>query len=157
MALDMAGVALSIGIISAGLFAGLMLTLVVLLDRVWRVPSDREAVAALQVFLRTAKGDPVITAVMLLQFVAPIVAVVTLWSPDRTGSVLTLVGATAAAGPLVVTFGWNFPIYATVSAWRPEAPPADWAEVRHQFRRLNTARLALTLFAAICYLITLSR
>lgn len=59
------------------------------------------------------------------------------------------------AAALITRFG-NQPINAIVMTWSPQAPPANWAELRDQWWQLHVLRtlagigaLALTLFAVV--------
>lgn len=72
--------------------------------------------------------------------------------------VRTLLAASAIlliAAALITRFG-NQPINALVMTWTPQAPPANWAELRDQWWRLHVVRtlagigaLALTLLAVL--------
>lgn len=145
-------IGLAAGILASGLFAGVMLMLVAVLDRTWRALPAAQYAAAVRPFLEAARGNPAITVVTFVQFAAPVPAVVVLATTgDWSRFWPTVAGVVAAVLPLVVTLRFNFAIYDTVLGW-PAQPPPDWARVRDRFRRLNAVRFALAAAAAALYL-----
>ena len=68
---------LTLALLSTGLFAGLMLTLVVLMQRQWNMLEKEEYVRYFKGFLLIAKGNPIITLLTIASFVLPIACGVT--------------------------------------------------------------------------------
>ncbi|MGW0433364.1 anthrone oxygenase family protein [Micromonospora sp. NPDC003197] len=64
------------------------------------------------------------------------------WVFGLTGGAALLVAAT-----VVLTVAVLEPINHVVDTWSPDAPPADWAELRDRWWRLHTVRTALVLVA----------
>lgn len=136
--------------VALGLFAGLMMTLVIVMQRMWGRMPVRDYIVAMQSFLPAAKGHPVITVLTLLPFLAPIIALIQLADDPATVRFgIILVGTVLAVGPLVVTLRFNFPIYDTIMSWQPDTVPDDWQQVRQRFFWLNVARLTLALIAMV--------
>ncbi|MBZ0290545.1 MAG: DUF1772 domain-containing protein [Anaerolineae bacterium] len=149
--------ALIVSIIACGLFAGLMLTLVVLLERMWRALPVTGYIQAMQSFLPVAKGNPIITVITLLPIVAPIPALLALNAASaRTPFILASIGLLLACGPLLVTLRFNFPIYDTMMGWQTDPLPQDWQQMGNRFFRMNLIRLSLALAAMVCFLLALS-
>lgn len=149
--------ALMVSIVASGLFAGLMLTLVVILERMWRAMSVTGYIHTMQSFLPIAKGNPIITLITLLPIVAPIPALIELNTASaRTLFILALIGLVLACGPLLVTLRFNFPIYDAMMGWQADRPAQDWQAVRARFFRMNLIRLSLAFAAMVCFLMVLS-
>jgi uncharacterized membrane protein len=57
------------------------------------------------------------------------------------------------AGVIIATLVYNAPVNALAVEWNPEAPPANWEELRDQWHRGQTIRtpLAIAAFAAIAF------
>ena len=47
----------------------------------------------------------------------------------------------------------NVPINAAVLAWSPQAPPANWAEVRDRWNQAHAFRTALAVVALSCQIV----
>jgi uncharacterized membrane protein len=57
------------------------------------------------------------------------------------------------AGVIIATLVYNAPVNALAVEWNPEAPPANWEELRDQWHRGQTIRtpLAIAAFTAIAF------
>lgn len=142
-------------LVCSGLFAGLMLTLVIVLQRMWYAMAYKRYVMSMQTFLPAAKGHPIITALTLLPIVLPLLTlaeVKTGWSLTIT---FALAGAAASAAILFVTLRLNFPIYDAIMAWDSENVDPDWQAIRTRFYYLNVTRFALAFLATHCFLLAL--
>jgi hypothetical protein len=154
----LAEIMLILSIIAAGLFAGLMLTLVVILHRMWLTMPAETYIRSMQTFLPAAKGNPFITTITLLPIIAPIAALVDGRANAGTGAFgLTLIGLILAFCPLLITLRLNFPIYQTMMNWQTASPPANLPQTRTRFQALNLARLLLAVGAMLCFLLALTR
>lgn len=148
--------ALAISLVCSGLFAGLMLTLVIVLQRMWLAMTYERYILSMQLFLTSAKGHPIITALTLLPIVLPLFTLAEIntgWSLTIT---LALMGAVASLLVLIVTLRLNFPIYEAIMAWQPnQQPDDDWQAIRTRFYQLNLMRFVLSLMATNCFLLAL--
>lgn len=154
--MSLSDLALIASSIATGLFSGLMMTLLIVLERMWRQMDAPAYVANMQTFLPAAKGHPVVTVLTLLPFLAPILALLDFGSAAASPRfVLTLLGTLLALGPLLVTLRFNFPLYEAIMGWGADGPPDDWQRVRQRFFLLNAVRFLLALGAMICFLLVL--
>ena len=142
---------------ASGMFAGLMLTLVVIMDRMWRTLPASAYIDSMQAFLPAAKGNPIITLLTLIPILLPLIALIA-WAADADSApfVLTLVGALSSLAILLVTLRFNFPIYSAMMSWSAGAPPQGWQAMRHRFRMMNGFRFVLALIALVCFLVVLA-
>jgi uncharacterized membrane protein len=148
--------ALISSVVAIGLFAGLMMTLVIVLQRMWQTLPDAAYVEAMQSFLPVAKGNPVITLITLLPILLPIVALIDRRVEAASSQFfLILIGLILACGPLLVTLRFNFPVYDTMMGWQAIRPPRDLSRTRTRFFMLNLARLILASGAMLCFLLAL--
>jgi uncharacterized membrane protein len=155
--MTLADVMLIISIIATGLFAGLMLTLVVILQKMWLQMPPTDYMQSMQTFLPAAKGNPIITVITLLPILAPILALIDLRAnPSSRTFLLTLMGLVLAVGPFVVTLRFNFPVYNAMMNWQPEQPQAGWQALQMRFFVLNVVRLLLALAALLCFVLALA-
>lgn len=150
-----AELALIASIIATGLFSGLMMTLVLVNQRIWAAQNAAAYIADMQTFLPAAKGHPVIATLTLLPFLAPIVAIVAYAGDGGARLALVIAGTLLAAGPFFVTLRFNFPIYDAIMGWEPGSEPAGWQAVRRRFYVLNLTRLLLAFSAMLCFLLAL--
>jgi uncharacterized membrane protein len=155
MTVTLTNVALIVSSVSVGLFAGLMLTLVVILHQMWLKMTPSSYIESMQSFLPAAKGHPIITALTLLPIGTPILALIELGNPSDGRFVLSLIGLLLASAILFVTLRLNFPIYDTMMGWQPRQPAADYERVRRRFFHLNLTRMLLSSGALLCFLLAL--
>lgn len=139
-----------VSVISTGLFAGLMMALVFLLQRQWLVQTQSEYALYFKQFLLAAKGHPLITLLTFVSFIGPF-SLAVLSSTDRL--LLLTAGAVFFIGCFVVTVFLNLPIYRRVIAWKTPADQADWKNVRSKFFVLNVVRFSSALLSLILLLI----
>jgi uncharacterized membrane protein len=142
---------------ASGLFAGLMLTLVVIMDRMWRSLPASAYIESMQAFLPAAKGNPIITLLTLIPILLPVIALIGgAADSDSAPLVLPLVGALSSLAILLVTLRFNFPIYSAMMSWSADAPPQGWQAMRQRFQMMNGLRFALALTALVCFLVALA-
>lgn len=136
-----------LGVLSTGLFAGLMMTLVFLLQRQWGAQDKVSYVTGFRQFLLAAKGHPLITLLTFISFIAPSVLAVLAYQSGRVldGTLFVLAAAIFFLGCFVVTVFLNLPIYNTVISWERESDYGAWHEVRRRFFTLNVIRFASAL------------
>ena len=145
-----------LGVVSTGLFAGLMMTLVFLLQRQWNDQDKTSYATNFRQFLLVAKGHPLITVLTFTSFVAPSILAVLAFQ-----SGLWIVGvlyASAAAvfflGCFLVTILLNLPIYREVISWRDESDFTEWQTVRTRFFTLNVIRFTSALASFVLMVAT---
>lgn len=125
-------------IVSTGLFAGLMMTLVFLLQRQWLRQDKNEYAIYFKQFLLVAKGHPLVTLLSFVSFIAPFYL-----ATQASGKVAWLYiasGTVFLVGCFIVTVFLNLPIYRRVIAWRTASDYTNWKEVRAKFFTLNIIR-----------------
>ena len=77
-----------------------------------------------------------------------------LWcEPRGVAFVLTLVGLLCAAVAPTITLFVNVPINAAHLAWSPQAPPADWAEIRDRWQSAHAVRTAMAIAGLSCQIV----
>ncbi len=139
-------------VISTGLFAGLMMTLVFILQRQWMRQDKKDYAHYFKEFLLVAKGHPLITILSFVSFIAPIYLAIQ--SRDDAAQVALYAAASAVffIGCFVVTVFLNLPIYRRVIAWRNDLDYDNWKEVRTKFFMLNITRFS-SAFASLLLLL----
>ena len=154
-----ADIGLGLSVVATGLWSGLLLTLTTLLHPMYEPRDGRGFAEDMRRFLPIARRSPTNYILVVLLLVAPVVALVGLWS-QHTGApfVLTAVGlALTVVGPLVTSRYAAEPDYEIILAWDPGAVPREWTVARGRYFRLNWIRAALTwsafaVFVAAAYL-----
>ncbi len=151
---EMAVILLGASVTAVGLFAGLMLALVVLMEPTWNQRSMPDSIAELQTFLRVAKGHPVIAFLTFAGLLLPIPALILLWQMSNTTAfLLTLVGFLSfGLGVFGVTLRLNLPLYEVLMALEPDNPADRWELSRQRFYRLNRIRGLFSVLAHVCFL-----
>ena len=132
----------ALAILTTGLFSGLMMTLVIILQKQWLLMNRSEYYSNFQGFLKVAKGNALITVLTLFSFLVPLLfgilsVIAKKWA---LGVSLILAGMLFLIGCFVVTMKLNFPIYNKVASWRSENEATDWEDIRRRFYALNIIR-----------------
>jgi uncharacterized membrane protein len=144
-----------LSLLSLGLFAGVMLALVAILQRQWALQSREDYVPYFRSFLLVAKGNPIISVLTFAGFLGPFgMSVYALSNQALTQGVFyACAGLTFLIGCLGVTLRLNFPIYDQVTQWVTPEAALEWASVRNRFFRLNLIRLgaAIAAFLLVAY------
>ena len=81
--------------------------------------------------------------------IVPLVFLLRSWGPARF--IAVVIALVLWAGVITATLLYNAPVNALAVEWSPEAPPANWEELRDKWHRGQTIRtpLAIAAFAAI--------
>jgi hypothetical protein len=151
-----ADVTLSLCVVLAGLWSGLMLTLTTILHPMFGALDGSGFAQEMRRFLPVARRSPTNWIIVIGLVAAPVAALVALGS-GSAAFVLTALGlAVCVAGPLLVSRFLAEPNYDVILGWNPEALPADWPAVRRRYFVLNWVRAVATwsafaLFAAAAY------
>jgi uncharacterized membrane protein len=151
-------VALLVAVLFAGLFAGLMFTFSVVIERVMVTLSASEYTKVMQGLIRGADVPPIVPAVVIVAWLAPLVA---LWQMrhDRTDPAfrLTLIGwIIFTAGVFVFTVAFNLPINQQITQWSIQSPPSDWAQLRDRWDQYNLIRTPASILAFLCFTLALA-
>ena len=146
-----------LSIVSSGLFAGLMMTLVFIMQRQWKTMTREGYYQNFKGFLSVAKGDGLITVLTLFSFLIPIpVGIIEiLRGAFMEGLLVLIAGLVFLLGCFLVTMKLNFPIYNKVMAWKSADDAEDWDWVRRRFFLLNIIRFSSS--AATFLLLIFSR
>lgn len=142
--------ALLIATILVGLVAGVALAHVVQ----WPTRRERSTLPIVRSQRVVGRYSAILGPIEAAALVALIVAFVRL----PTGSAeMWLVGAAAlcVAGMLGMWAAWLRPLNATITAWLPEAPPADWARHHARWSTFHRLRVALAIIAFALLLVGL--
>ncbi|MGC4118653.1 MAG: DUF1772 domain-containing protein [Myxococcales bacterium] len=144
-----------VSVVTTGLFAGLMMTLVFIMHKQWLAQSRAEYWVQFQGFLRVAKGNGLVTVLTLYSFLVPLALSVHLLVQGAIlrGALMGIAGLVFMLGCFVVTMALNFPIYNKVISWRSEADAVGWEEIRRRFHLLNCIRFASSLCACAALLV----
>ncbi|HYE83073.1 MAG TPA: DUF1772 domain-containing protein [Clostridia bacterium] len=131
-------------IITTGLFSGLMMTLVVILQKQWSSMNRSEYYSNFQGFLKVAKGNAFVTVLTLFSFLVPLLLgiLAAVENKRALGLSLILAGVLCLIGCFIVTIKLNFPIYNKVVSWTSENDAADWEDTRRRFYFLNIIRFS---------------
>lgn len=126
-------------IITTGLFTGLMMTLVFIMQKYWNQMEKENYVSSFKAFLIIAKGNPLITVLTLYSFVYPIIYGIIYI--QENGLIPLTAGLIFFFGCFIVTMKLNFPIYNKVIEWNNSKDATDYEKVRKKFFFLNIVRL----------------
>jgi len=143
-------------VLSVGLFAGLMLTLVVVMQQQWNILEKFEYVHYFKGFLLVAKGNPTITFLTLVSFIFPLImGLLYMFSGNSyQGIIMVIAGVIFFVGSFLVTLRLNFPIYNKVIGWTDIETITDWEDVRKRFFVLNVIRMTSSIFTFILLIIS---
>jgi uncharacterized membrane protein len=83
--------------------------------------------------------------------IVPLAFLLRSWGPARF--IAVVIALVLWAGVIIATLVYNAPVNALAVGWNPEAPPADWEQLRDKWHRGQTIRtpLAIAAFAAIAF------
>lgn len=133
-----------LSVLSVGLFAGLMMTLVVIMQKHWSKLEGKEYVFYFKGFLTIAKGNPFISLLTFASFLIPFTLGVASIRLNNTlpGILFLSAGSIFFLSCFLVTMKLNFPIYNKVFGWTGAEDAADWKNVRYRFFTLNIIRMS---------------
>jgi uncharacterized membrane protein len=149
---------MAISVVSTGLFAGLLLTVVFFFQKALRELSGPQFALVMQRFLAIARTHPLNYAMTLISGFVPIVTLILLREHPGGGAfVFTVAGLLAFwAGPILTSRYVAEPLYDVMVGWDADAPPADWQRARERYFRMNNAiRGPCSATAFICYVVAL--
>lgn len=156
--MDDFSVALALGVLASGLFSGILVAVLFLLQKVLEGLDAREFTRVMQGFLPMARKAPINLVLTLVGVLAPAVAL--LLGREEAGSfpwVLTLLGALIfLAGPFLISRYAAEPLYDVILGWKAQSPPADWRAVRERYFRINRLRTASSWLAFLLLVVALT-
>ena len=151
-------VILIVAVISAGLFTGLLMTIVAFFHRVLRDLAAPEFTLVMQRFLGVTRTHPLHYGLVITSTLAPVAALVSLRESVGSPSFVLLLAALMSffAGPVLVSRYAVEPIYDVVLGWKSQSPPEDWRVARDRYFRLNAIRGFGSGAAFVFFLVSLS-
>ena len=148
--------ALGVATVATGLFAGLIWTFAVAIDRAEERLGPVAYATWRQFLIRDL--DRGILPVLVLTVLAPLVALVAL--RHRRGSTAWRLAAVSfliyLIGVMAYTVLLNVPINNAMLDWDAASPPSDWADQRDRWDLLNTIRTPVTIAVFVGYLLALT-
>lgn len=149
-----AAIGLTLAVICAGLWSGLLLTVTTILHPIYRAQDGAGFYRELSVFLPVARKSPTNYLLVIGLVVTPALALIGLRT-DPTGApfVLTSIGLVLTIiGPLLISSRLAEPNYRVILSWDPAALPADWESIRHRYFTLNWVRGLFTWVAFVAFI-----
>ncbi len=144
---------------ATGLFAGLLWTFAVGVNPLYATLDGPTYASIQQKMIGTI--DAGIPPVLILTAVAPLVAPITLGVTRQWRTPVFALTLSAfllyMLGVMVFTVVLNVPINNVILSWDPAAPPADWAQARDEWDRLNAIRTPISVLAFVLYLAALTQ
>jgi Predicted integral membrane protein len=144
--------------LGTGLFAGLMVTFVGIIDRVLASLPAAEYTRVMQGLIKAADVPPVAPLPIMVGLIAGGIAA---WQLRKAGGGayrLALAGfLVLLLGAFVTTMAVNAPINFAILKWDPAAPPADWEAVRDRWHTFSVLRTVSSVVAFACFLLALVR
>ncbi len=152
-----ATIGLTLAVVCAGLWSGLLLTVTTILHPIYRAQDGAGFYRELSGFLPVARKSPTNYLLVVGLIVSPVLALIGLRvEPTSAPFVLTSIGlALTVVGPLLISSRLAEPNYAIILSWDPAALPADWMSVRRRYFALNWIRGACTWLALAAFLTAL--
>ena len=142
-----ANVARMVGLFFAGIFAGFLVTVLVL-EATLR---SYDASVYTQVrHVELVHLDDLATALLAPALLATAVLIAVTIRSRAAGFWWTAAGLVLLVAVLVTTLVVNLPINADQLGWAVPAPPADWAQVRDRWQVAHAARTGAAVIAFAC-------
>ena len=156
--MNIAVVLLALGVVASGLFSGLLVAVLALLQQTLKGLSGPEFTLVMQRFLPLARRTPVSYILILTPVLASLAALLLGIGPIGSPRfVLTLAGTLVfLVSPLVCSTFAAEPLYNVILGWRPEAPPADRQDSRDRYFHVNWMRLGCALLSFLALLTALA-
>jgi hypothetical protein len=156
--MNSAAIFLGLGVVTSGLFSGLLVAVLALLQQILKGLSGREFTVVMQRFLPLARRAPVNYTLVLTSVVAPLTALLLGIGPIGSPRfVLTLAGMLVfLLNPLLTSTFAAEPLYNVILGWHPATPPADWERSRERYFRVNWLRLSGSLLSFLLLLAALA-
>ena len=141
-------------IICLGIFTGLMLTLIVIIEPMLNDLPDVEYMVVLQRFLKFANKNPIITLNLLVAALFPLPELFNAPIGNLTFTLTILAWLIFMVGVIVVTMHLNLPLYRKIMRCDAQFPTASGRRMGKQWYVLNSMRgfaagIALVLFLVV--------
>jgi hypothetical protein len=148
--------ALLASVVFAGLWAGELAMLTLVMHPMLRAMNGDEFARFLRAFLPPARRALFNYVEVIGMVVAPVVALFTLDDTSGAPFVFTAIGlALTVGGPLLVSNRLAEPNYDVMLAWEPASMPTGWEATRTRYFVLNWIRAAATWAAFALFLAAL--
>ncbi|MBI9049921.1 MAG: hypothetical protein JEZ00_10900 [Anaerolineaceae bacterium] len=143
----------SFAFVSIGLFSGIMLTLIAILQKQWNKMVGIEYLVYFKGFLQVAKGNIIVSVLTFTSFLLPFgIAIFGTKFINVNSALLFASGLIFFAGCFLVTVFQNLPIYDEVVNWNEISEKENWVAIREKFFYLNIIRF----FSSLISLLVLS-
>ena len=141
-----ATIGLTLAVVCAGLWSGLLLTLTTILHPIYAAQDGAGFRRELGAFLPVARKSPTNYLLVIGLVVTPVIALIGLRAdPFSAPFVLTSIGLILTiVGPLLISSRVAEPNYEVILGWDPAALPADWKSIRRRYFTLNWVRAVIT-------------
>lgn len=151
-------IVLTLGVIASGLFTGLLVAVLALLQQILKDLSGSEFALVMQRFLPLARRTPVNYILVLTSVFAPLTALLLGIGPVGSARfVLTMAGMLIfLVSPLLTSTFFAEPLYNVILSWRPTEPPVNWQNTRARYFRINWLRLGGALLSFLILLCALA-
>lgn len=134
---------INLSIVSSGLFCGLIMTLVFILQKQWVLLDDETYKNTFRLFLKVAKNHWLITIFTLYSFIVPIT--IGLMNTQTVNGLMYLIaGIIFFIGCILVTVKFNFTLYDRVMNHSNDKLK-DVSEIKQRFYVLNIVRFSSSL------------
>jgi uncharacterized membrane protein len=146
-----------VSIIFTGLFTGLMLTFLIVIQRTLDTLTATEYTKVMQQLINAADNPPVVPMIVIISLVAPLVTLFSLRRQPRSLAFLLTFAAWLIffVGAFLVTIILNVPINTAITGWSPANPPADWVSYRDQWGALSYIRTPVSAVSFILHMTAL--
>lgn len=153
--MTIAHIALGIGVITTGLFTGLLLTMILIFQPVLNSLNASDYTMFMQRFLKIARVSPLNIVLIITSIIAPVVGIIRVdKNTEPSIFILILVGLLVfTIGVFFVSRTLNEPLYDAIDSWIIQSPPDNWQEFRDRWYRLNLIRMPASGLAFMLFLI----
>ena len=152
-------VLLMAAVILTGLFAGFLLAMATVVQRMLEGLEAMPYVEVMQGIIREGRASAAVKIGLLGPLALGVLAAVALvldGSPSFATLVVLVLGLVVQAlGPLGLSRWWAEPLYDRIGAWSVQAPPEGWMDARRTWGRINRWRAALAILAFVLLLLAL--
>lgn len=147
---------LGISALCSGLFAGFILAMLSVVEQTLRGLSAERYAHTMQGIITNGRKSHVVLILLLLPIPTTLVALTAL--PLNEVFILAFAGALVyLSASLLVSNRIAEPLYDTMMAWSPDAPPDDWQVYRKRWFRINQLRFAGSLIGCVLYALAIQR
>jgi uncharacterized membrane protein len=146
-----------VSIIFTGLFTGLMLTFLIVIQRTLDTLTATEYTKVMQQLINAADNPPIVPLIVIISLVAPLITLFHLRHQARSLAFLLTLASWLIffVGAFLVTIILNVPINTAISGWSLSNPPADWMNYRDQWGTFSYIRTPVSAISFILHIAAL--